>query len=340
MPLVLVENERTASEPYEHWKDVTGEQYHFPNQYRNRIVPGTSFVYYRGTRRADGGRGIPEYFGCGLIGQVWRDQDIAESEPKRSWAWFSQIIDYVPFKTTVPAKLGNEFIEQIPQNFWGVGVRQLPAETYERILRLAGIPIIPTVITANILPAINEVVIPTTTANPLMIPEVPATSREAGVRRSTATYSRNAKMVGDRAEEIVLRYLRSQLAEIGGTLRWVARDGKTPGWDIEYVDTDGETVAVEVKGTAAAAFTSIELTDGEWTAARKLRSRYRLFLVAECLSVKPKVQEVPDAATLAERGDLAVSPVRWRVVRLSSETEQSGLGEISSSADMSPGQDQ
>jgi hypothetical protein len=187
----------------------------------------------------------------------------------------------VPFKTTVAAKFGNEFIEQIPQNFWGVGVRQLPAETHERILRLAGIPVSRTVTTANILPAINGVEIPTTTARyPLMIPQAPATSREAGSGQSTALYSRNAKMVGDRAEEIVLRYLRSQLAEIGDSLRWVAREGETPGWDIEYVGTNGEIVAVEVKGTAAAAFTSIELTDGEWTAARKLRHRYRLFLVA------------------------------------------------------------
>jgi hypothetical protein len=185
--------------------------------------------------------------------------------------------------------------------FWGVGARQLPTETYERILRLAGIPVSRTVTTANILPAISDVEIPTTTARyPLMIPQAP-TSREAGVRQSTAIYSRNAKMVGDRAEEIVLRYLRSQLAEIGDTLRWVAREGETPGWDIEYVGTNGEIAAVEVKGTAAAAFTSIELTDGEWTAARKLRNRYRLFLVAECLSIKPKIQEVLDAATLMRR---------------------------------------
>ena len=29
MSLVLVQNEVTVSEEYAHWKDVTGEQYHF-----------------------------------------------------------------------------------------------------------------------------------------------------------------------------------------------------------------------------------------------------------------------------------------------------------------------
>lgn len=33
-PLVLVQNERTAGGHFDHWEDVTGERYHFPNQYR------------------------------------------------------------------------------------------------------------------------------------------------------------------------------------------------------------------------------------------------------------------------------------------------------------------
>ncbi len=57
MAFVLVRNERTATEVYDHWKDVTGEQYHFPNQYKNRVEAGTPFVYYRGTRRVGGRRG-------------------------------------------------------------------------------------------------------------------------------------------------------------------------------------------------------------------------------------------------------------------------------------------
>jgi len=66
-PLVLVQNERTAGGHFDHWEDVTGERYHFPNQYRNRVVPGRPFVYYRGVRRS-GERGTPEYFGTGRAG--------------------------------------------------------------------------------------------------------------------------------------------------------------------------------------------------------------------------------------------------------------------------------
>ena len=65
MPLVLVQNSVTVNEDYD-WKDIEGEQYHFPNQYKNRCKPGTPFVYYRGTRRLGGKRGDPEYFGFRL----------------------------------------------------------------------------------------------------------------------------------------------------------------------------------------------------------------------------------------------------------------------------------
>lgn len=36
--LVLVQNERTVGGNFDHWEDVVGERYHFPNQYRNRIT--------------------------------------------------------------------------------------------------------------------------------------------------------------------------------------------------------------------------------------------------------------------------------------------------------------
>ena len=56
-PLVLVENEVTAGGRYDHWQDVTGERYQFPNQYRNKVITDRPFIYYRGVRRADGSRG-------------------------------------------------------------------------------------------------------------------------------------------------------------------------------------------------------------------------------------------------------------------------------------------
>ena len=55
-PLVLVENDVTSEGKYDHWADATGEQYNFPNKYRNMIIEGRRFVYYRGVRRV-GSRG-------------------------------------------------------------------------------------------------------------------------------------------------------------------------------------------------------------------------------------------------------------------------------------------
>lgn len=49
--LVLVENEVTTGGHYDHWQDVTGERYQFPNQYRGKVTPGRPFIYYRGVRR-------------------------------------------------------------------------------------------------------------------------------------------------------------------------------------------------------------------------------------------------------------------------------------------------
>ena len=44
-----------------------------------------------------------------------------------------------------------------------------------------------------------------------------------------------AKAVGDRAEEIVIRFLQEILVSgEKSTIKWVSRDGETPGWDIEY----------------------------------------------------------------------------------------------------------
>jgi hypothetical protein len=118
-PLVLVENEVTIRGRSHGWKDVTGERYHYPNQYRIKVVPGRSFIYYRGERRTHGKRGRPEYFGCGTIGEVWRDDDVPSDAPKRTWNWFCEIDDYQEFTQPVAAKQPDGFIEIIPSNLWG-----------------------------------------------------------------------------------------------------------------------------------------------------------------------------------------------------------------------------
>lgn len=100
--LALVENEATYGGNYDHWNDLTGVEYHFPNMYKNRVIPGRPVVYYRGVRRADGGRGQAGYFGIGRIGEKWPDPGNDALESARDWTWHCSIVDYLPFKVPVP----------------------------------------------------------------------------------------------------------------------------------------------------------------------------------------------------------------------------------------------
>ena len=136
-----------------------------------------------------------------------------------------------------------------------------------------------------------------------------ALGQEAPLRRS-----RFSKVIGDRAEEVTLQHLRRKLDRAEArTLRWTAAEGRTPGWDIEYVDRAGNLVAVEVKGTQGPQFPSVELTSNEWRAAYERRGRYWLYLVADCTSTEPKIEPVLDPAGLADSGALVATPTRWRI---------------------------
>lgn len=134
MPLVLVENERTAGGRYDSWQDLTGSCYHFPNAYRSLVKPGERFVYYRGVRQAVGRRPNPEYFGCGVIDAVWRDISIPEESPRRVWKWFCSIKLFTRFDQPVPWMEFGQTLENIPRNLFGNGVRRISDQLFDHIL--------------------------------------------------------------------------------------------------------------------------------------------------------------------------------------------------------------
>ncbi len=237
--LVLVENEVTAGGLHDDWKDVTGERYHFPNQYRNRFAEGRRFVYYRGVRRADGSRGTPEYFGMGRIGKVERDEDVPESAPKRQWKWYCEIEDYEPFAEPVAAKeAGNPAFEDIPENFWGVGVRRLSEAAFAGIVQAGGAVPAPAKETIPQTPELQTVA--PTEAKGLFIPRVATSSGTTASRGSGTRRSRYSQAVGRRGEEVVWKHLKASLSpEEAKSMRWPAKEGETPGWDIEYTSEDG-----------------------------------------------------------------------------------------------------
>ena len=309
MPLVLVQNPVIVNPGYD-WKDIEGEQYHFPNQYKNRCAEGKLFVYYRGTRRTGGRRAAPEYFGRGRIGSSWRDPSIPDSRPKKDWAWYCKIEDYEPFPAPVPARIEGSFLEKITRNHWSVGVRDLPQETYDTILRFAGLA--PEAGNEFVeLPDLRDVTVRESNA-PLLIPRSPTAA--AGVSdTSGGRYSRRAALIGRRAEEIAHRFILNRSDSLGATnIRWVAQEGLTPGWDLQYENLQGEMIAVEVKGSAGPAFGSIDITAGEWRAALTLTNHYWLYLVANCFGKEPIVQRIQNPARLLDLGEATILPVVYR----------------------------
>jgi hypothetical protein len=316
MPLILVQNEITAGNKYDHWQDDEGVQYHFPNQYIGKVREGEVFIYYRGSRRADNKRGIPEYFGCGKIGKVWLDPLTDIKKPRYSWHWYCEIVDYIPFKYTVPFKIGDTYLENIPKNLWSVAVRNISLDVYKAILKQASIEVADedVIIKPNspIFPKIDEVNPAMVTAqNPLMY--LPQSKKESNGRysggESYGRYSKYSKLFGDRAEEIVYQLLTKEKAD---KLRWVAKEKEKPGWDIEYHD-GRNLIAIEVKGTSGKRFLSIDITAGEWGAAQKIASNYRLYLVADCLSIKPQIQVINNPYSLFLKRKLSLTPIAYRL---------------------------
>jgi Domain of unknown function (DUF3883) len=315
-PIILVENEVTAGGLYDDWKDVTGERYHYPHQYKNRIISGRPFVYYRGVRRLGGKSGTPEYFGCGTIGNIWRDAEISVDAPKHQWKWFCEIEDYEPFPYTVPAKLEGEYLENIPPNHWSVAVRLLDKAVYERIIKLSGVrdqllgsksaPPESIPLTDSVQPLIA---IPGESL--LLIAKHGHTlkSPQGGSRRS-----RHAKRIGDRAEEIVFKYLKEHLwGEEGESVTWRSKLLETPGWDIDYTNCAGDLIAVEVKGTSGPIFPAIEMTAREWNTAKEKGENYYLYLVANCLSTSPIIQAIQNPYAWYTASKLSAIPITWRL---------------------------
>jgi hypothetical protein len=311
--IVLAQNEVTVNPAYQ-WKDILGEQYHFPNQYRNIILPGTPFVYYRGVRRQFGKRALPEYIGCGFVGTVWRDDSVSESAPKRDWTWFCQVTDYVPFARPVPAKINGRFLEDIKaRNHWFVGVRKLSDLIYEEILSLAGVASRSSQVDAKFVPPMSDVAVAEVVSEALLLPRRPV-ERAGGSARCFQRYSRNAKLVGDRAEEIAFEYIKANAVELqASNIVWRAERGETPGWDIDYCFPDGSIIAVEVKGSAGSFFTCVDITSGEWEAAMRLGDRYHLYLIADCLSQHPRLAIHAGPALAVGENHLTIEPVVFRL---------------------------
>ncbi|SDW15214.1 protein of unknown function [Sulfitobacter pontiacus] len=302
MPLILTQNEVNVSNAH-NWQDDEGVQYHYPTKYRNKVLEGERFVYYRGVNRLNGKRGDAHYFGTGRIGLITQDPD-PERQTGVKKAWFCQIEDYERFPSDVPAKVDGILREQGPSNQFRDGVRVVDDETFDSILEASGLAQ-GYAASGNTSPQPENVF--AKPAGNLLIPS----KGGAGGGNSSPRRSRHAKAEGDWAEELALRILQN----IEGSAHHVHRAaiGETPGWDLDYLDANGELHRVEVKGTQAAAFRNIEITANELAAAKRYKSDYSLLLIAKCMSNSPSYQLISDPAKYIEEKQWGIKPTAFKV---------------------------
>lgn len=159
-------------------------------------------------------------------------------------------------------------------------------------------------------------------AGGLLLPKKRRTiSAELAAVNGKIRRSNIAKIVGDRAERAAYKFIQDRVLPIeqGHSLKWVADAGQKPGWDIQYVNSSGELIAVEVKGTTAGSFSCIELTANEWKMAEQLRDRFWVYLIANCDQAIPKINRIQDPFGMFESGKLAVQPIQWRLDLVVSE---------------------
>lgn len=332
-PLVLVENESTYEGAHDHWEDVTGTVYHFPNGYVNKVLPGRRVVYYRGVRRAGGERGAAEYFGIARIGERWADPANV-GQPKNRWRWKCSIEEFTPFAHPVPAtENGRARFEEIdPENprEWGIGVRLIDKNMYERLVMEGGLPVPPVAVeeptasdeeqVPNLQLPRAELVTPVETSGGMLLrPRNLAgteSERSAATARQKRRRSKHSKKVGDQAEAVVHAWLRKRLdGNALSSLTWPAKEGSFPGWDLQYCDDSGTWHYIEVKGTTLKEFGSIELTANEWAAAERERSSYWVYLVSRCHTSSPVIDTIQDPFGKATAGELRATPSTYLLLR-------------------------
>jgi hypothetical protein len=134
MPLVFAQNEASLSDLS--YADVFGESYEYPARYTSLILPGESFVYYRGGRRTHGPRVTPVYLGAGTVG------DVTEVGGR----WRCSIRDFKQFGSPVPFKDANGRYREPEANnrkavgfYYQTGVRAIDQDAYDAICRAGGL---------------------------------------------------------------------------------------------------------------------------------------------------------------------------------------------------------
>jgi Domain of unknown function (DUF3883) len=199
-------------------------------------------VYYRGRRRAEGGRQPQVYLGAGLVGEV----RASPSEGRLICA----VEDFESFAEPVPFKLDGEYLEPlgtVPAHRAGLyfrqGVRSIDEETFARILAAAA-----------------------------------AGDPTAGRRRRQVAIPYAAPETARLVDEIAIELARKWLADTHGEASVHLMPHNNPGYDIR-VDAGALLVEyVEVKGTTRSV-PHFYMSEGERLFSIDNASRYTLLVV-------------------------------------------------------------
>ncbi|NLS01996.1 DUF3578 domain-containing protein [Rhizobium sp. P32RR-XVIII] len=145
-------------------------------------------------------------------------------------------------------------------------------------------------------------------------PRPPRQKRTARGGGGGERYSQASKKVGDRGEQIVFDYERARAIRAGykpEQVKWLSKNGETPGWDITSVDDFGLPIHIEVKASVGPGVSGLLLTANEWIAAVKHGARYHIYLVTDAMKSKSKIEIIRDPVKLIESGALTISEAVW-----------------------------
>lgn len=300
------------------YSDQTGVLYHFPKRYKKLLEPGTLVVYYKGKmedQRFENARlsKVQHYFGTAKIGKVTVD-------PNDPSQFFATIEDFIQFDEAIFFKdeKGQYLEEHSNSQAFRNGVRELTKENYLNVLSSGSYSNTSTSssnsktisFTDGSIPKLDDVNISEGKGLLVSTKSNKSSNPSSSKNNNLPRYSRNAKKVGDRAEELVCRYLE----DVGYiNVVWEAKLGNKPGYDISCETSTGMKLHIEVKGTVSNKITNFILTDGELKAAMILKENYYMAFVVNCLSVNAQVELVANPNELMNDNSWNSKPLTYLI---------------------------
>ena len=124
------------------------------------------------------------------------------------------------------------------------------------------------------------------------------------------------KKIGDKGEEIVFDLEVAKLTKLGcdpSAVKWLSREGITPGWDITSVDEFGQPLHIEVKSSIGVGVSSLVLTANEYSAAKDHKSKYCIYLVTNVMKGRPTIEIIRDPLKLIKSGELTAEIAAWLI---------------------------